>query len=129
MIGKTWMNKETEEVYRFMAKTQIDDVVKIATDKEWFEVSYYDLSVFMQKFKEVPDTSVTIIEPSKQQKQQLMSKSLGEDVITKLRDVLLDNINKVKTDPAYIPQAKTISDNVNSLVALAKAEIDLRTKG
>jgi len=53
---------------------------------------------------------------------------MPNDTMTKLRDTLMANIEKVKQDREYIPQAKMISDSINSLIGLAKIEIDLRTK-
>lgn len=41
-----------------------------------------------------------------------------------LRNVLLDNIDKVRADPAYIPQATAINNNVNSIINLSKLQMD-----
>jgi hypothetical protein len=45
-----------------------------------------------------------------------------------LKDILLDNIKKVQTDPNYIKQATTINKSVNSLVSLAKLHLEAAVK-
>lgn len=40
-----------------------------------------------------------------------------------LKDVLLENIEKIKNDAGYIPQAEAINNNVKSLIDLAKTEV------
>lgn len=41
-----------------------------------------------------------------------------------LKEILLDNINRVKDDPAYIEQAEAVKSNVDSLIDLAKVEVE-----
>lgn len=41
------------------------------------------------------------------------------------RDLLLENIEKVKKDPNYIPQAKAITNNVNSIIGLVGLQIKM----
>jgi len=45
--------------------------------------------------------------------------------ISDLRDIMLDNIKKVKESKDYIPQAKIITNSVNTLLNMAKLNIDL----
>jgi len=134
MIGRSWRNKQTGHSYKFLSQTRVKDIVKVATDTEWFEIPYYDLKLWMDNFEEIPSENTpqenkqVTVYPSG--KGHLPSSSLGgNETIIKLRDILLENIDSVKKDAKYIPQAKTISDTVNALVNLAKAELDLRTKG
>jgi hypothetical protein len=50
----------------------------------------------------------------------------GKDLITKLRDNLLEDIEKVRTNKEYIPQAKQACNLVNTLVNLVKLEMQMR---
>ena len=45
-------------------------------------------------------------------------------IAEELRNVLLDNITKVRANPAYIPQATAINNNVNSIINLSKLQMD-----
>jgi len=42
-----------------------------------------------------------------------------------LSDTLLENIEKVKSDPAYIPQAQTINNTAKQLIDLARAQVEM----
>lgn len=42
-----------------------------------------------------------------------------------LSDILKDNIRKVQSDPAYIPQAQAIADQVKEIINLAKVEVEM----
>ena len=42
-----------------------------------------------------------------------------------LRDIIMDNIQKVQQDKDYIPQAAAVNEQVKSLIDLARAEADL----
>lgn len=44
--------------------------------------------------------------------------------LNELRETLMDNINKLKTDKKYIDQSKEINNNVKTIISLAKAEIE-----
>ncbi len=47
------------------------------------------------------------------------------DTMGRLRDILMDNIEKVKVDKNFIPQAQTISENAKALIDMAKTEVEL----
>lgn len=42
-----------------------------------------------------------------------------------LEDLLMENIQKIKKDPEYLPQAKAITNNVNSLLNINKQKIQM----
>lgn len=42
----------------------------------------------------------------------------GQDLVS----ILKDSIEKVKADPAFIPQAVAIKENINAIIDLAKVE-------
>lgn len=52
--------------------------------------------------------------------------SFQPNVIGSLRDTLLDTIKEVRSDPGKIEQAKAVNACVNSMIGLAKAEIEFR---
>lgn len=46
-------------------------------------------------------------------------------LLSTLQQTLLDNIKQVKTNPGYIKQANVINSSVNSLIGLAKIQIQV----
>lgn len=52
--------------------------------------------------------------------------TVNPTIIKDLRDTVLNQIEAVKTDPAAIGQAKQVFQGVNTLINLAKTEIELR---
>lgn len=43
-----------------------------------------------------------------------------------MRDIILNQIKQVKDNPAAVPQAKQIFQGVNTLINLAKTELEYR---
>lgn len=132
-MGKSWQHKGTNEIVRFMSYNRDGDEITVATDGEWLKTTYYDLQVFMNKYTPVPDREETAkdhtVVIAKKDVQVLPDlKSIQMDTITHLKEALLDNIKKVREDPKYIPQAKEINATVNTIVNLARVEIDMKTK-
>ncbi|MES2590878.1 MAG: hypothetical protein V4608_03250 [Bacteroidota bacterium] len=129
MIGKSW--KHTNDiVYKFLGFNESGEIITVATDKEWQQTTIYDLNVFIRQFTEVEvatNGEVAVIRKEIPTK-MVQSIVVPGNTMERLRDTLLESIEKVKQDREYIPQAQSISNAVNSIVGLAKIEIDLRTK-
>ena len=82
----------------------------------------------MEKFEEVETRNDVVVVVSKSGNlpvEKPVKSSFRGDTISTLKDVLMDNIKKVQQSPDYIPQATTIANTVNSLVNLAKIEMQL----
>lgn len=47
------------------------------------------------------------------------------ELIMTLRDLMLDDIEKIKSDKSYIPQAKAVNNNVNTIINLARLQMKL----
>lgn len=80
-----------------------------------------------------PDTLVKLSEFTKVKVENGITKPAAApgiitqtDTLKLLKDTLLQNIEKVKTDKSYIPQAKSINESVGKLVDLAKVEVDYK---
>jgi len=55
---------------------------------------------------------------------QTVKTVIGENSLA-ISKILLDQIQKVQADVAYLPQAKEVRENVRELISLGKAEIDM----
>lgn len=55
------------------------------------------------------------------------SKEIRRDArkLNKLEDELYDNIEKIKNDKDFIPQAKAMTDTVNTIVSMEKLKIQM----
>lgn len=47
------------------------------------------------------------------------------DSMKQLQDIIMDNINQVKASKEYLPQAKSINDNVSTLLKINQQKIDM----
>ncbi len=126
MIGKHWQNKSSrrQNIYHFLSMKVDGDKIYIATDKDWLETTVFDISVFMEQFEQV-EMGLVVSEKNNPINSPVAS-PLANDTMTNLKETLLDNIKKVKADKSYIPQAKEISNTVNTLINLASLEIKMR---
>lgn len=92
------------------------NAIDIITNKKPIRIKEDGIQAFV-------DLLLPVDEPSTQ--------ALSADVIQEatgltkdLKDILLDNIRKVQSDPNYIKQATSINKSVNQLVGLAKLHLD-----
>lgn len=73
---------------------------------------------FLKEFS--PVINVPAIVPDHPAAPQMLGAS---DLAVQLKTILMDNIEKIKTDKEYIPQAQAINDNVKTVIDLAKTEV------
>jgi hypothetical protein len=52
-----------------------------------------------------------------------------QHVFERLSVLLLEDIEKVRIDPAYVSQAKQVANTANAMINLAKLELEMVTKG
>lgn len=133
MMGKTVQHKATLKKYCFQSYKREKDEITIATNGEWFQTTIYDLLDFVNQYMVIPDDKhegqVTIVKPTDVKTvTDLSLSSVQNDTVIFLRNTLLESIKKVKESAGYIPQAKSISDNVSTLINLARVEIEMKTK-
>lgn len=83
--------------------------------------NYINLPAKLEQFK--PITAQVIVLANK----RLDSVStVNPTIIQSLRDTVLQQIEAVKTDPAAVGQAKQVFQGVNTLINLAKTELEYR---
>jgi len=47
------------------------------------------------------------------------------DIISVLKTLILDDIDRIKKDPNYVHQAKAVNNHVNSVINLAKLQYEI----
>lgn len=103
------LNEESERVYIYTDRNGIDP----------FDRKYDSIHGFLKRWDPVNNLT-----PALQAKQDTIVSPVNS-TISQLQTILLDNIEKVKKDANYIPQAKAINNDVNSIINLAKIQVML----
>jgi hypothetical protein len=81
----------------------------------------YDLKMVLSRFK--PITSTVIVLANERLNQVA---TINPEIIQDLRNAVLDQIRAVKESPEAIGQAKQVFQGVNTLINLARTELDYR---
>lgn len=67
---------------------------------------------------------IEMLQPISEDKLAAIPKDIATpDLMNVLKDILLDDIQKVREDRGYCQQAKTINNNINTLINLAKFQM------
>ena len=82
-----------------------------------FDRLLIDLNSLLKEFQPVEETQ---LDKTKGSGLVMAQGRLGNTV----RDILLDNIEKVKANKEYIPQAQAINEQIGQLLNLAKVEVE-----
>src|SRR5690606_3912910 len=111
--------------YRVLRFTVTDDQVTIVTDLKDFYLSHKQAEDLIKDFLPIDEEKPFL--PAKQEATRevvhLPQTSISANA-AKLSEIILGNIEKVKEDAAYIPQANAINDQLKSLIELGKAEVE-----
>lgn len=124
MVNKPFLYKNEEVVIIGYC----DGVGEDGTDVEIYlnngktlEFSVFDLDIKLGRFRSISNTVIVLAN----NRLDAVS-TVNPTVIKDLRDIVLDQIQRVKNDPAAVNQAKQVFQGVNTLVNLAKAELEYR---
>lgn len=71
-----------------------------------------------------PETTATGMQTLPNKNGIMASSVIGQNGKA-LGDILMDNIQRVQDNPAYIPQAQAIADQVKEIINLAKVEVEM----
>lgn len=125
MVGQVVnYNRKNQKVLRFELK---EKTVRITTDVEDIVLLVEDFHDALPHFLPAEDQTPSII-----QQPHADSAAVATSDSTVIRSTsgwiienLKDNIQRVKRDKEYIPQAAEVVNNVREIINLAKAEIEL----
>ncbi len=110
MVGKSFLYNTREHKIRGFALK--DGKAFIYTDKT---------TIKGEATKEFLNEFLPIEEDFEEHSLQLLP---DRNQMMNLKEILLDNIKKVKEDKSYIPQANSINKNINTLLNMAKLELE-----
>ena len=110
MTGKTWMYKaRLQKLLSFKIK---EDSVTLVTDKEWYEIPITKINKELTEFLVAGQDS--------NQMELILFKSNGKQ---SLKDLIYENIDKIKANPSYITQAKELNSQVKTILEMAKIQL------
>lgn len=119
MIGHRYMYGATNHTITRYRINKERGRVTVITDKKEFDRPIDAAMEFLEQFEPIPGRAVAVV----QDQPNLPQMQVNSSVISELKDVLMDNIRKVKEDKNYIEQAEAVRQNVESVIGLAKTEI------
>lgn len=124
MVGKPFLYKNEEVVVLNYCEGTGDDGDEVEiylNNGTTLVFSYINLPSKLEKFK--PVSAQVIVLANK----RLDSVStVDPTIIQQLRDTVMQQIEAVKKDPSAVAQAKQVFQGVNTLVNLAKTELEYR---
>lgn len=108
MAGKNYLFNGRR--HKIIKARQAGDKIEIVTDKEWLSLDEKEVRSFLPA---APDQEVSL---------QILPKN--DDTLSTLRGTVLQTIEKLKADKAYIDQANAINGSIKTIIDLAKLELD-----
>lgn len=114
-IGKTWMYRGRNI---FIKGFKIDgDTAILLTKSQPVVTPLSKLDETLGEMLESDD------DDTNEKMMQLFTGNKGN--MTNLESVLMDNINKVKSDPKFLGQAKQINSDVNAILKIQKTKLEI----
>lgn len=120
MMDQRWSYKG--EILLFQASKKEGDKTILATDKRWIEFETpFILNCFLEDCRPADAavvaksvyTELTLPDPK------------SDEIMSKLKGVLIENIDKVRENKEYVPQAQMVSKTVQTLINLTKMELEV----
>lgn len=124
MVGKPFLYKNEEVVVLNYCEGTGDDGDEVEiylNNGTTLVFSYINLPAKLEKFKPV-STQVIVLA----NKRLDSVSTVNPTIIQQLRDTVMQQIEAVKKDPSAVAQAKQVFQGVNTLVNLAKTELEYR---
>lgn len=134
--GRTWYYRGQAAVIKSFDATHGDIEILVELDgkpQKFVKESEAKIDLFLESFKEVP-----VIEDSLPAQPEKNLPSRGnyvpeiyqesKETFKTLSGILLEDIQKVRTDPGYVQQAKQVCNNISALVNITKLQLDMLRK-
>lgn len=124
MVNKAFLYKNEEVVvlnYCDGTGDDGDEVEIYLNNGKTLEFNIHELAMKLDRFRPIGNT-VVVLANERLNKVSTMNPTIVQD----LRDAILDQIKAVRENPAAVNQAKQVFQGVNTLINLAKTELDYR---
>lgn len=120
MLGHTYRLSLDNKLHTILDYEVVENKIRIKTNEQVFEKPIETTATFLSGFRaENVLTSIGKEEvlPAWKNKMNGNLESLG--------DLLFSNLQKLKDDPSFVEQAREINNHVNTIINLAKVQIQL----
>lgn len=110
LVGKAWLYQGRE-----IRVTEINgNGLHIMTERQGFKFeTQEDLDYFLANIRPAPNTVLPLI----------VADHNGENIAQRLLAGLVDDFEEMKKNPAYVPQAKQRSNQVNTIMNVLKTQV------
>lgn len=124
MLGQSWLFR-TKEFHFLNYRIGDDGSITLATKQKWFDfANSEEVSSFLKECLPMISNELTISAP-KDDYGLTRANSQSPNMMAYLKGLLVEDIERVREDPAYVEQAKTSSNNVKRLIDLTKLEMQM----
>lgn len=138
--GKTFYYRNQPAVIKSFDAShpgEIEILVEISGEPQRFvKENEEKISLFLACFKEIPVIEEVEVETINKNlpaanKEKYVPQIYAEskERFKSLTDKLMEDIDKVRTDPAYVNQAKQVCNNVSAIVNITKLQLELLRNG
>ncbi len=117
LVGKDFIYKQTNIRIRDYYPVPEEKVMKIITDGSTITIPETGVKSFCEDLLLVDSPQAMVLSSG-------VTKEVNSMMAT-LQQTLLDNIEMVKKDKNYIPQAASINKSVNSLLGITKVQLEV----
>lgn len=121
IVGKTFFYKNkniTISNYKIVGSTNVVVFCPQPINLLFSEVESFLDNLLEPSVKEITETQISV-----PKKEMVTFEPTKEN--QKIKETLLETLDKIKTDPNYIPQANAICEVVSQMVSLQKNEIQM----
>lgn len=123
LIGREWMyNGRTVNVRGYTIK---DGEIRVKTENHPIVFPESKAGEELKNFLETEAGPGITKRGAKESNMAVQVFEHDSKQMSSLEEIIMDNIQKVKDDPKYVPQAKVITNNVNTMINLNKQKIEM----
>ena len=114
MVNKSWMYHTRH--LKLLSFKITEDNVTLVTDKTWIEVPLKKINATLAEF-------LPVDEERHSELSVVLFKGNGK---ASLKDLIYENIDKIKENPEYIKSAKALNEQVKTVIEMAKLELQIK---
>lgn len=126
MKGRTFLYAKISHDVTSYIINETEGMFVLITDKNRFPRKFESAKDFLSYWIPV-ETSLSVpatIESNEGSPQLPVELEKENSLADSMIDILKDNIERIRKDAKYIPQAKAINENVNSMIQLQRLKLD-----
>lgn len=119
MLNQTYRFSQDNLMHTLLHYEVVGNVILLKTDRKSFTNPIEATATFLSGFKKDEIAISRLPEEVPEWKMKMNSS------IERLGATLFDNLEKLKTDPDFVDQAREINNHVNTIINVAKLQIQL----